>query len=114
MEILHLCNLSTPARIKTCNPLRLFSSLPLTTLPLVLPMNHRTIKVAAVAAVVAIGSGCANMTPTENAVVAGTLGGIAAGAIGSAAGLSAGDAALVGLAAGAVVGATVYVIAKHQ
>lgn len=77
-------------------------------------MNQRTIKVTAMAAVLAIGSGCANMTPTENAVAAGALGGIAAGAIGRAAGLSTSESVAVGLAAGALVGATTYIIAKHQ
>lgn len=66
------------------------------------------------AAFVSIGVGCANMTPTENAVVAGSLGGIAAGAIGRAAGLSTSESVALGLAAGAAVGAVTYVIAKHQ
>jgi len=61
-----------------------------------------------------LATGCAEMTPGENAAVFGTASGVAAGGIASAAGASSGEAAAIGLATGAVVGATAYIIAKHQ
>jgi hypothetical protein len=59
-------------------------------------------------------TGCADLTPTENAAVFGTAGGVAAGGIASAAGASPGEAAAIGVATGAVVAATAYIISKHQ
>ena len=64
--------------------------------------------------VLAIGTGCASLTPTENAVVVGSAAGATAGLIGSAAGLSNSQAAALGLGVGAAAGAATYIIAKRQ
>jgi hypothetical protein len=61
-----------------------------------------------------LATGCAELTPGENAAVFGTASGAAAGGIASAAGASAGEAAAIGVATGAVVAVTTYIIAKHQ
>ena len=59
-------------------------------------------------------TGCADLTPMQNAGVFGAAGGAAAGGIASAAGAGAGEAVAIGVATGAVVAAVTYVIAKHQ
>ena len=66
------------------------------------------------AAVSIFGTGCADLTPLQNAGVFGAAGGAAAGGIASASGASAGEAVAIGAATGAVVAAVTYVIAKHQ
>src|SRR4030095_14119255 len=80
------------------------------------------------AAVSIFGTGCADLTPLQNAGVFGAAGGAAGGGIASASGAgaaaprgipsasggSAGQAGAIGAAAGAVDAAVTYVIAKHQ
>jgi hypothetical protein len=61
-----------------------------------------------------LATGCAELTPGENAAVFGLGSGAAAGGIASAAGASSGEAAAIGVATGAVVAATAYIISKHQ
>lgn len=78
-------------------------------------MTPSTLTVAALATVCALfASGCAEMTPGQNAAVFGTTGALLAGGIARATGASTRDSLLIGAAAGAVVAATVYVIAKRQ
>jgi hypothetical protein len=78
-------------------------------------MNRVTLSVTSLATAAALfASGCANMTPGENAAVFGSLGAVTAGTLARASGMSTGESLLVGAAAGAIVAATVYVIAKHQ
>jgi hypothetical protein len=59
-------------------------------------------------------TGCADLTPGQNAALFGAAGGATAGGIASAAGASAGQAVAIGAATGAVVAAVTYVIAKHE
>jgi hypothetical protein len=59
-------------------------------------------------------TGCADLTPLENAGVFGAAGGAAAGGIASASGASAGQAAAIGAATGAAIAVVTYIIAKHE
>lgn len=78
-------------------------------------MKTGMLQPAALATSIAIfASGCANMTPGENAAVFGSVAGIAGGTIARAAGASTGEALAIGAATGAVVALTTYIIAKHQ
>lgn len=78
-------------------------------------MKTGTLKSAAlITAVSVIVSGCANMTPGENAAVFGGGAAVLAGGIARAAGMSTGESLATGAAVGAVVAATTYIIAKHQ
>jgi hypothetical protein len=78
-------------------------------------MNRVTLSVTSLATAAALfASGCANLTPGENAGLFGGLSAVTAGTIARATGMSTGESLLVGAAAGAIVAATVYVIAKHQ
>ena len=61
-----------------------------------------------------LATGCAEMTPLENAGVFGAASGAAAGGIARASGASVGESVAIGAATGAVVAAVTYVIAKHQ
>ena len=72
----------------------------------------RTSSIFAAASILA--TGCADMTPLQNAGVFGAASGAAAGGIASASGASAGEAVAIGAATGAVVAAVTYVIAKHE
>ena len=67
-----------------------------------------------VAAISLFGTGCADLTPLENAGVFGSASGAAAGGIARASGASVGESVAIGAATGAVVAAVTYVIAKHQ
>ena len=66
------------------------------------------------AAISILGSGCADMTPLQNAGVFGAATGAAAGGIARASGASVGESVAIGAATGAVVAAVTYVIAKHE
>src|SRR5262245_34846686 len=66
------------------------------------------------AAISLFGTGCADLTPLENAGVFGSASGAAAGGIARASGASVGESVAIGAATGAVVAAVTYVIAKHQ
>lgn len=66
------------------------------------------------AAVSIFATGCAELTPLQNAGVFGATSGAAAGGIARASGASTGDSVAIGAATGAVVAAVTYVIAKHQ
>jgi hypothetical protein len=66
------------------------------------------------AAVAMFATGCADMTPLENAGVFGAASGATAGGIARASGASTGEAVAIGAATGAVVAAVTYVIAKHE
>ena len=66
------------------------------------------------AAISILGTGCADMTPLQNAGVFGAAGGAAAGGLARASGASVGESVAIGAATGAVVAAVTYVIAKHQ
>ena len=59
-------------------------------------------------------TGCADLTPLQNAGVFGAAGGVAAGGIARASGASVGESVAIGAATGAVVAAVTYIIAKHQ
>ena|SRR5438874_2727769 len=59
-------------------------------------------------------AGCSDLSPGENAGVAGILGGTAVGGIARASGMSTGQAAATGAAAGALIGTVTYIIAKHE
>ena len=61
-----------------------------------------------------LATGCADLTPLQNAGVFGAAGGAAAGGIASASGASAGESVAIGAATGAVIAAVTYVIAKHE
>lgn len=65
-------------------------------------------------AVSIFGTGCADLTPLQNAGVFGAASGVTAGSIASASGASAGESVAIGAATGAVVAVVTYVIAKHQ
>ncbi len=67
-----------------------------------------------VAASSIFATGCADLTPLQNAGVFGAAGGAAAGGIASAAGASTGESVAIGAATGAVIAAVTYVIAKHE
>src|SRR5450755_2584834 len=78
-------------------------------------MKTGTLQLASfIVATAILGSGCAELSPGENAAVFGGATGIAAGSIARAAGMSTGESIAVGLASGALVGVTTYIIAKHQ
>lgn len=78
-------------------------------------MKIPLLKTSSLLAVVSIfGTGCADLTPLQNAGVFGAAGGAAAGGVASASGASAGQAVAIGAATGAVVAAVTYVIAQHQ
>jgi uncharacterized membrane protein YhiD involved in acid resistance len=66
------------------------------------------------AALSIFGTGCADLTPGQNAGVFGAASGVAAGSIASAAGAGAGRSVAIGAATGAVVAAVTYIIAEHQ
>ncbi|CAN5464960.1 hypothetical protein BH20VER3_BH20VER3_22570 [soil metagenome] len=66
------------------------------------------------AAVSIFGTGCADLTPLQNAGILGVAGGTAAGGIARASGASTGESVAIGAATGAVVAAVTYIIAKHQ
>jgi hypothetical protein len=59
-------------------------------------------------------TGCADLTPLQNAGVFGAAGGAAAGGIASASGASAGQAVAIGAATGAAIAVVTYIIAKHE
>jgi hypothetical protein len=59
-------------------------------------------------------SGCASLTPGENAAVFGGGAGILAGSLARASGMSTAESIATGAAVGAVVAVTTYIIAKHQ
>jgi hypothetical protein len=59
-------------------------------------------------------TGCADLTPLQNAGVFGAAGGATAGGIASASGASAGEAAAIGAATGAAIAVVTYIIAKHE
>ncbi len=59
-------------------------------------------------------TGCADLTPLQNAGVFGAAGGAAAGGIARASGASVGESVAIGAASGAVIAAVTYIIAKHQ
>jgi hypothetical protein len=59
-------------------------------------------------------TGCADLTPLQNAGVFGVAGGTAAGGIARASGASTGQAVAIGAATGAAIAVVTYVIAKHQ
>jgi hypothetical protein len=78
-------------------------------------MKLGMIKPSALATSIAIlVTGCADLTPGENAAVFGSVAGLAAGSIARAAGASSAESFAIGAATGAVVGITTYIIAKHQ
>jgi hypothetical protein len=78
-------------------------------------MNSGTLKsVSLLTAVAFATSGCANLTPGENAAIFGSGAGILAGGLARRAGMSTGEAMATGAAVGAVVAITTYIIAKHQ
>ena len=66
------------------------------------------------AALSIFSTGCADLTPGQNAAVFGAASGAAAGGIASAAGAGAGRSVAIGAATGAVVAAVTYIIAQHQ
>ncbi len=59
-------------------------------------------------------TGCADLTPLQNAGVFGAASGATAGGIARASGASTGESVAIGAATGAVVAAVTYIIAKHQ
>jgi hypothetical protein len=61
-----------------------------------------------------LATGCADLTPMQNAGVFGIAGGTAAGGIARASGASTGESVAIGAATGAVIAAVTYVIAKHE
>ena len=78
-------------------------------------MNVRTLKASSLLTAAAIlGTGCSELTPGENAGVAGVLGGAAVGGIARASGMSSGQAVATGAAAGALIGTVTYIIAKRE
>lgn len=78
-------------------------------------MNAGTYRsVGIITAVALAASGCAQLTPGENAAVFGGISGVATGRIARAAGLSTGEAIATGAAVGAVVAVTTFIIAKRQ
>jgi hypothetical protein len=78
-------------------------------------MNAASLRpVALITAAALATSGCAELTPAENAGVFGSISGVAAGSIARAAGMSTAESIATGAAVGAVVAVTTYVIAKHQ
>jgi len=78
-------------------------------------MNIPMLKTSSLLAAASLfATGCADLTPLQNAGVFGAASGAAAGGIASAAGAGAGEAVAIGVATGAVVAAVTYVIAKHQ
>jgi hypothetical protein len=78
-------------------------------------MNTGTLKSASLLTAIALGaSGCASLTPGENAAVFGSGAGILAGSLARHAGMSTGESIATGAAVGAVVAITTYIIAKHQ
>lgn len=78
-------------------------------------MKPGLLKPIALATSIALFStGCADLTPGENAAVFGSTAGLLAGGIARAAGASTAESFAIGAATGAVVGITTYVIAKHQ
>lgn len=78
-------------------------------------MNANTVRFSSLAAAIAVfASGCASLTPGENAAVFGTTSGAVATGIASACGASPLTSLAIGVGTGAVVAATVYVVAKHQ
>jgi hypothetical protein len=88
------------------------ASFPAQTLPFMKTSLLRTSSL--LAAVSMLGTGCADLTPLQNAGVFGAASGAAAGGIASASGASAGESVAIGAATGAVVAAVTYVIAQHQ
>lgn len=76
-----------------------------------IPMLRTTSLLAALSI---LGTGCADLTPLQNAGVFGAASGTAAGGIASASGASVGESVAIGAATGAVVAAVTYIIAKHQ
>ncbi len=78
-------------------------------------MKLPLLKSTSVVAVLSIfGTGCADLTPLQNAGVFGAAGGATAGGIARASGASTGESIAIGAATGAVVAAVTYIIAKHQ
>jgi hypothetical protein len=78
-------------------------------------MKIPLLKTSSLLAVVSIlGTGCADLTPLQNAGVFGAASGAAAGGIARASGASVGESVAIGAATGAVVAAVTYVIATHQ
>jgi len=78
-------------------------------------MKTGTLRSVALLTAVALGtSGCANLTPGENAAAFGGGAGLLAGGLARAAGMSTGEALATGAAVGAVVAVTTYIVAKHQ
>ena len=66
------------------------------------------------AALSILGTGCADLTPLQNAGVFGAAGGATAGGIARASGAGVGESVAIGAATGAVVAAVTYIIAQHQ
>ena len=78
-------------------------------------MKTGSLKIVALATVISVAvTGCASLTPGENAAVFGSGAGILAGSLARASGMSTGQSIATGAAVGAVVGITTYIIAKHQ
>jgi len=61
-----------------------------------------------------LATGCADLTPLENAGLLGAASGATAGGIARASGASTSQSVAIGAATGAVVAAVTYVIAKHE
>lgn len=76
-----------------------------------IPMLRTTSLLAALSI---LGTGCADLTPLQNAGVFGAASGTAAGGIARASGAGVGESVAIGAATGAVVAAVTYIIAKHQ
>jgi hypothetical protein len=77
-------------------------------------MRIVTLKTSSLLAAVSIVTGCADLTPLQNAGIFGAAGGAAAGGIAHATGASTGQSVAIGAATGAAIAAVTYVIAKRQ
>jgi len=78
-------------------------------------MKPGTVKIVALSTSIALFcSGCADMTPGQNAAIFGSIAAVTGATVARAAGLRPGQALAVGSAAGALVALTAYVIAKHR
>ena len=78
-------------------------------------MNIPMLKTSSLLAAASLfATGCADLTPLQNAGVFGAAGGTAAGGIASASGASAGQAVAIGAATGAAIAVVTYIIAKHE
>jgi len=77
-------------------------------------MRIVTLKTSSLLAAASIVTGCADLTPLQNAGIFGAAGGAAAGGIAHATGASTGQSVAIGAATGAAIAAVTYIIAKHQ